>query len=265
MKLKVLTYNLLAPCHVVPERYPNVKETDLSWDARKHRILQTLEEADPHVICLQEIEPKGYSFLDSALSPKGYRGIHALKGFSKLEGAALFFKFEKLLFTSAEVIYYHDYYPDRLKQIPFASGDFVLIVYFKTTTGIVGITTTHAHAFFSDVDSPEKNVNKTQMDELFNTLIPARKFVDHWIVTGDFNTEPEKLPKHLLEQNHFLDAHKGNEAPTFEDMKIDYIFHSDSLAAKPAPTRKMAMPMPNAEEGSDHLPLMATFDLAHLP
>lgn len=262
MKIKLLSYNILAPCYVNLHRYPKSQEAYLSWDERKHLILERIEKENPNIICLQEVEHKGFAYIESSLKEQGFRAIYAPKAFGKLEGVAIFFKFEHLLFAGGETIFYQDYYPDKHKGLPFASGDLALFLYLKTVKGTIGIVTTHIHAYFPDIDSPAKKANQLQIKELFNIHIPKRH-VDHWIIAGDFNTEIEEIPPIYLTQNHLLNAHSSLSYPTFKNKKIDFIFHSKTLPASPVPITLTAHPYPSALEGSDHLPVIATFNLTY--
>jgi mRNA deadenylase 3'-5' endonuclease subunit Ccr4 len=261
MKINILSYNILAPCHVNFHRYQQNLTTTLSWDNRKQLILERVEKENLNVICLQEVEHKGFAFIESRLKPAGFRGIYAPKAFGKLEGVAIFFKFEHLLFMGAETIFFHDYYPDKLKGLPFASGDVALFLYIKTVKGIIGIVTTHIHAYFEGEDSPAKKTNQLQIKELFNSYLPSRSDVNHWIVAGDFNTELIDIPSIYLEQNQLLNAHDSLPYPTFENKKIDYIFYSKTLHAIPTPIKQTPLPHPSSFEGSDHLPLIASIQI----
>ncbi|MBM3200816.1 MAG: hypothetical protein FJZ56_00215 [Chlamydiae bacterium] len=242
--MKVLTYNILAPCYASlhAHHYP-------SWDERKHIIIDQIHSVNPDIVCLQEVDYKSFMFIESELRAKGLRGIYAMKSFGKLEGVALFFRFEELLFVGSEIVLYHDYYLDKSTSIPFASGDNVLFLYVKTIKGLLGVATTHIHAYFPEDNYIEKKVNCYQTQQLFTSFLPERTYIDHWIIAGDFNTE--KIKDSYLIDNDLVDAHKDVFLSTFEDKKIDYILHSNTLESSPILLDKT--------EGSDHRPLLTDF------
>lgn len=257
MKLDLVSYNILAPCYAHLHHRSREIEPYIGWDHRKHLILHKLQKLNPHVICLQEVEYKGFIFLESELRNRGYRGIFAMKGLGKMEGLAIFFQFEEWMFAGAETLFFHDYYPDRQTTIPLSSGDNALFVYLKTEKGLIGIVTTHIHAYFLEEDLVQKKTNQLQIQQIFDVYIQERTFVDHWIIAGDFNQE--NIPSIYLSKNHLLDAHQNHFYPTFEDRKIDYIFHSDTLKATPIHIHASPLPHPNDVEGSDHIPIGASF------
>ncbi len=102
--------------------------------------------------------------------------------------------------------------------------------------------------------------------ELINDHFKPDQEAYAWIVCGDLNVRPDNPVVRELISSGFIDAYTGREQatcnPNGSAKRIDYIFYTAGLKAKPAKLMKIddLTPLPSAEEPSDHLPLAATFE-----
>jgi len=90
--IKFLTYNILADCYAKKEHFPEVNPRFLTWQHRKHSLLQIIDAVDADVICLQEVDHYE-AFVDPELRARGYEGVYKQRnGIDKQDGCATFWK-----------------------------------------------------------------------------------------------------------------------------------------------------------------------------
>lgn len=114
-RFRVATYNVLAEIYATGQQYPYCDFWALSWEYRFHNILREIMDANPDVLCLQEIQADHYdTHVIGALHEAGYDGVFKQKtrqsmGLAgKVDGCALFWrraKFHLVESYSIEVRY----------------------------------------------------------------------------------------------------------------------------------------------------------------
>ena len=127
----------------------------------------------------------------------------------------------------------------------------------------IGVVNTHLK--WDAPDTPEKaRLGLRQMTQLLkekDTLLPG---AEAWVVCGDFNATGDSLVADALRADGLVDTYHGkDDAHTClvdrVPKRIDYVFHSPNLKAKPGELPALGGPtlLPSSEEPSDHLPILA--------
>ena len=114
-RIRVVTYNVLAPIYATQSQYPYCDLWALSWNFRKHIILRELSALNADILCLQEVQTDQYeSFLLPNMKLLGYEGLNkqktreALGPKGRVDGCAIFFKAQKFSLTAKFVIEFND-------------------------------------------------------------------------------------------------------------------------------------------------------------
>ncbi len=257
---RLASYNVLADSYVKPQWYPTVDPEVLRWDRRKFALAERILRLDADIICLQEVETEAYALLEQSLGAKGYKGVYVKKGSGRPDGCAIFFKPDELRFAGSETIYYSDS-PGGATS----SGHLALILSFERECGIIRVANTHLR--WGQENKPlEEHIGYIQIRELIDGHIKPDRSAYAWIVCGDLNVRPDNPVVRELVSIGFLDAYAGHEQatcnPNGRAKRIDYIFHTAGLRAKPVKIMEIDdfTPLPSADEPSDHLPLVAAFE-----
>ncbi|XP_038047922.1 CCR4-Not complex 3'-5'-exoribonuclease subunit Ccr4-like [Patiria miniata] len=215
----VVTYNILADCHVGAETYPYLPPGYRTIEERHPRLLKELKhhgEAD--VICLQEVNGKYFKeVLEPALSALGYKGFHANKALGVDEGVATFYKPSRFELEGRKVVYFKDQIQEEISHmsLPIDQSEAILERTLKETvtmfsdfrckrTGRV-LKLGNVHAFW---------MNHIAMDVITLQIALAANMLAQFaddnknsalILCGDFNTEPHMPAYQLLRDGRLSD------------------------------------------------------------
>ncbi|GJQ14183.1 hypothetical protein GpartN1_g5974.t1 [Galdieria partita] len=91
--ISISSYNMLAQVYVNSSQFPYCPRRYLR---RKHRLALTkslLQSLQVDILCLQEVDC--YKEIETCLQEKGYKGIFQLRGGTKKDGCAIFFRSDK--------------------------------------------------------------------------------------------------------------------------------------------------------------------------
>jgi len=101
-RFRIATYNVLAEIYATQQQYPYCDIWALSWDYRFQNIMREIIDANPDVVCLQEVQADHYeNHLYAAMSEQGFEGVYKQKtrqsmGLAgKVDGCALFWRRSK--------------------------------------------------------------------------------------------------------------------------------------------------------------------------
>jgi len=103
LRLRVITYNILADSYATTEQYGYCPTWALEWSYRSQRIKKELLLHDPDIICLQEVEAGAFNnFFQVELGKNGYFGVFTPKSRARtmdnwinVDGCAIFYKSAK--------------------------------------------------------------------------------------------------------------------------------------------------------------------------
>ncbi|PLB38767.1 CCR4-Not complex 3'-5'-exoribonuclease subunit Ccr4 [Aspergillus candidus] len=113
-KITVLSYNTLCDSSATQSHYGYSPSRVLSWEFRRDLILNELRSHNSDIVCLQEIDQRGYnSFFREQLAYSDYKGVYWPRGRAmgmqeedakNVDGCATFFKGSKFILLDKQVI-----------------------------------------------------------------------------------------------------------------------------------------------------------------
>jgi len=255
MPFTFVTWNVLAPVHVKPERYPHVAASDLDGPRRLGRVLARLRALDPDVVALQEVEPDWAVRIADALGG-GYVDHLVLKQQYRYEGVALFVRRAAFGPVAFDEVLFREVAPG-VEQ----AGNVALLARTTFAGRPLVLGTTHIKWELPEVPV-ERHRGVIQVTELVAALpagVPA-------VLSGDFNATAASPVLGPLWAAGFGDPFAGDDQPTgaFNNRatRIDFLVHSAELTATTdrLPALANDSVLPSADEPSDHLALRAKLD-----
>jgi len=256
--IRVTSYNILANSYATKGLYPTVPPALLDWQHRRPAIVARIDAMTPDVACLQEVEAAHWPDLYASFVRRGWDGIFAQKGRSRVDGCALLYRTAVASLLQTKAVYFND------GTEP--SGHLALWGDFATAIGSVRIVTTHLRWQSATADA-RAHIGYRQATELL-TRLAATEPALATVVCGDFNASPRHPLVQRFSDDGFHDVSVANPqftcAPNGRPARIDYIFVSRELRA--VAERLSTLPddgiMPNLDEPSDHLPITARIESA---
>jgi endonuclease/exonuclease/phosphatase family metal-dependent hydrolase len=143
------------------------------------------------------------------------------------------------------------------------TGHVALFVVVEHEGRFLGIANTHVKW-----DPPGASVGVAQADALLDAIAQFEPACAGWVVCGDFNAAPDSTLWRRVRGRGFCDSYEGLGGSTCNanavPKRIDFIFHTPSLAATPVALRAIASEtaLPSADEPSDHLAITAALGWA---
>jgi mRNA deadenylase 3'-5' endonuclease subunit Ccr4 len=254
-KIKLTSYNILANSYVKPEWFTRSQPKYLAWDFRKELLVNKLKDLQSEIICLQEVEPAAFDYLEKVLADHEYNGIYQQKK-NRPDGCACFYNYKKLDFQGFETHYYNDRANGENN-----SGHLAMIARFKFDVGLITIVNTHLKW---DINKENNQIGYLQIKELIDLYISAGKNDYGWVICGDFNSQPGSPAIKELINNNFVDVYADKKQNTsnsnFKAKRVDYIFCTKEIVGAPEDILEIndQTPLPSHEDGSDHIAITAT-------
>lgn len=255
--LSIASYNVLADAYVRPDWFAHIAPAVLEPRARRAALARRIEALDADVVCLQEVEPEAFAALETALAGSGYRGVYARKGQGRPDGCATFLRNSRAALVRSGAFHFRDAEDDGE-----SSGHLALICEIDCGLGRLRIAGTHLR-WAPDDAAPAAHVGWRQVRDLLQRGIGSDP--QRWVICGDLNGTIDSAPLRELLAQGWIDAYAAAPQPTCNPngraKRIDYLFHSVDLLARPEPLPRIedGTPLPSMQEPSDHLPVLATF------
>lgn len=275
----IMQFNTLAKNLCDKKSFPFIKEEFLDWNYRL-KLFKTLFNSEKHdLYCFEEVDSIE-DFVD--ILGKDYSYVYYKKDSGAPGGQALFYNNEryKILFEE-KVNLPKDESLEKGSQLMLLA---VLNDKLNNKNFIVSVV----HLKAKQNEEMEK-IRKTQMEFILNyysndsLLVKIKDYkISGVILLGDFNSQPEEVPKFLLEKKLNLDFVSNFKSAFSFDIKftsvksrdkfynylIDYIFYSEGLVLKNSyrafnnedVDKFKPNGLPNEEFPSDHLYLVAEFN-----
>jgi endonuclease/exonuclease/phosphatase family metal-dependent hydrolase len=234
VELTIATWNVLADAYIRPSYFPltEARHLDPAW--RQPAVAAHARALAVDVLCLQEADVALVDLL-------GRHETHhyASKGLGKPDGCA----------TIVSNVGVHDH-----QKLEYAdeSGHVALVV--TVTVGERKIAIANTHLRFQ--------IGLGEVRELLAKRKTLSPDANAWVIVGDFNVEPKSDVTWALADAGFVDLDPSGFTcnSNLSPKRIDYVFASAELAgeAKPLPPMTRDTALPNANEPSDHRPVVAT-------
>uniref|UniRef100_K1R0V0 Glucose-repressible alcohol dehydrogenase transcriptional effector n=1 Tax=Magallana gigas TaxID=29159 RepID=K1R0V0_MAGGI len=216
----LMSYNVLADCHIQPTTYPYRDPAHLHIDTRHKSLLEELRYSNCDVICLQEVGPRYYQdTLNPEMQKLGYDGVYSKRTFDKNdEGCATFYNTSK--FTLKDNVAY------RLGEIAFKllsddqeetnhfsryidRCDVALLSLLEHVTSGRTVVVCNTHLVWESA-----HISDVRCIQAFCCLVAIREFQrkhtgsNITILCGDFNTEPCEAAYELIVSGNIVDENK---------------------------------------------------------
>ncbi len=252
--ISVASYNVLAEAYAEPARYPHVPGDLLRASQRMPRVVDRIGALGSDVVCLQEVEPALFQAMTGALGD-GWRGEFVRKGSGRPDGCATFARAERVAFCRSQRLEYDDGAPGHEP-----SGHVALLVGLEHEGRAFAVANTHLRW-----DPPRTAPEARQALRQVRALLAARATwgvdPEAWIVCGDMNVSADDDAMLLMFAAGLRDAHVGSSGATavanHRARRIDFVLHGTAFEvdAIDLPTLDPKVPLPNATEPSDHVPV----------
>lgn len=107
LKLRIVSYNMLAQVYVRSSYFPHSPSSCLKWKARSQAVLTRLKNFDADFLCVQELDEYD-SFYKSNMVSHGYSSIYVQRTGQKRDGCGIFYKLDRTELVLDEEIHYND-------------------------------------------------------------------------------------------------------------------------------------------------------------
>jgi mRNA deadenylase 3'-5' endonuclease subunit Ccr4 len=260
MSSTIATWNILATAYIRPEFYPKTPRDVLNPAWRIPALVRHAQGLGVDILCLQEVETDVFAALETGLNSLGYGGTHARKGGNRPDGCATFFRHDRFTLATVRRIAFTD------GQGRADSGHIAQLLRLEDRGKRLAVMNTHLK--WDQPDTPrERQWGYRQISEALDVLRAEAASTAGQIVCGDFNVLPQSDVVEALLRAGFDYAHRDRPGvrtcnSNGQAKLIDYLFHSDSLRARPLLPVAISeeTPLPSPEQPSDHLPLLSQFD-----
>eukprot|EP00931_Biecheleriopsis_adriatica_P087274 TRINITY_DN61771_c0_g1_i1.p1 TRINITY_DN61771_c0_g1~~TRINITY_DN61771_c0_g1_i1.p1 ORF type:complete len:465 (-),score=52.19 TRINITY_DN61771_c0_g1_i1:168-1562(-) len=234
--LRVVTYNLLAPCCCEDLPVNNCRAEDIDEPVRWERILKKIDNAiaddKPTVVCLQEVEELWAFKLHVYFQQRSWHFV-----WSDDCGVAMAFPNDAMQLQEMRIITLADYLqnelpPDSCPDLHdpwYLAGKrqnrfLALLLRHRSSTRCFAIVTYHMPCLVDfDPDDPESGLARCRARTVHTALLrnAADEFANgcSLILAGDFNTKPGDSQLRLVKDFH-LDAQDVNYPPDKGALKL---------------------------------------------
>lgn len=254
--MQLVSYNILAPSYVHPERYLDSPPPSLDPAVRLRRVVARVAGLDASILCLQEVEPSVFAALQAALPH--HTGWHAPKR-GRPDGLATFVR--GLSVDHHRVVHYvhADEGFDHIGQLMVLTGP----------TGRLRLGHTHLRWQPREVP-PRSHQGVLQLTELLDALDTLPAAGTPRLVCGDLNANAGSPVLRRARDRGLQRTVRGDRPPDTaringRSRRLDWVLvDRGSLTGRerPLPPLHAVGPMPGPAEPSDHLPVQV--DLAWL-
>ena len=92
LAFSIASYNILADAYLRPKWFAHCQPEHLEPEPRRALLIDRLQGLDADVLCLQEVEPPTFQWLDERLRDQGYVGRYRQKGCGRPDGSAVYWR-----------------------------------------------------------------------------------------------------------------------------------------------------------------------------
>lgn len=248
--MRVLTWNVLAPEYsalgVGDHDFYELVRPWVPWPVRSGRIIERIQQLAPDIACLQEVSPEPWDELSAALAPTltGERMGKRLP--RQRDGVSTLVRTGHVEALRSHELSFHD-----------GTGFVALVQHLRV--GEREVVVANGHLKWSK-DTTTQPAQLREVLEVLDSMPPAPR-----IICGDLNFDPREheIWNELVDRG-FACAYT-ERSPTWSAnrtaLRLDEILYGPELAVEsiePLRVIDASVPLPDAVEPSDHLPMFVT-------
>jgi len=242
----LVSYNILADCHMEPEWYQYTPDDSRTAQQRHSKLIKELDVLNGDIVCLQEVGDEYQPFLSSEMAERGYKGEYFRKTMGTREGSATFYKKNEFELVDVQKVSFNEMLEEAMdasdidvKAATYCARDHIfLIVKLQHQKSGKILTIGNIHTIWD---------NFTQLDvttlQVALALAKLVRFAEDstYIMAGDFNSRQNMAPYYLLLNGELSESHKKELAAVgtmkhdgktlFELLESFYQHSSEDLAS----------------------------------
>eukprot|EP00090_Calanus_glacialis_P013601 TRINITY_DN22262_c0_g1_i1.p1 TRINITY_DN22262_c0_g1~~TRINITY_DN22262_c0_g1_i1.p1 ORF type:complete len:382 (-),score=109.82 TRINITY_DN22262_c0_g1_i1:211-1356(-) len=221
----VVSYNILADCHMEPEWYQYTPDDSRTAQQRHSKLMGELDVLNGDIICLQEVGEDYQPFLTSEMADRGYKGEYFRKTMGTREGSATFFKRDEFEFFDVQKLTFNEMLEEAMEAenidvsaaASCARDHIFLIVQLRHLKSGKVLTIGNIHTIWDNFS--QLDVTTLQVALALAKLV---RFAEDstYIMAGDFNSRQNMAPYYLLLNGALSESHK-KELAAVATMKHD--------------------------------------------
>jgi len=213
----VVSYNVLADCHMEPGWYQYTPDTGRTAVQRHPRLMEELAALAGDIICLQEVGEDYHPLLAAELGERGYTGHYCGKQLGTREGLATFYKRDRFKLEQVALTSWNQMLEEagqergvgaELVEAVARDHVFLLLQLRCQTTGRL-LSLGNIHTLWDNFSQPD--VTTLQVALALRRLGGAAGWKD-LVMAGDFNSRPSHAAYYLLLNGCLSVAHQRDLA-----------------------------------------------------
>nr|CAI5821671.1 unnamed protein product [Callosobruchus analis] len=190
----LMSYNVLAQDLLQwhPHLYKHHDPRYLTWEKRWTNLLTEIQEFDPDILCLQEVQESHIREYYSTLESLGYQGVYKKRTGQRTDGCAIYYKTENVALLEYVPVEFYQ------KNVPILNRDNVGIVakfapkLHPTREFVVATTHLLYNPRRRDVRMAQMQVFLSEIERISfkqDSVEDGHRYLPI-LITGDFNTPP---------------------------------------------------------------------------
>jgi len=209
----IVTYNILADCHMEPHWYSYTPADARTSEQRHPRLMAELGMLAPDILCLQEVGEDYLHLLSSDLGERGYAGQFYQKTLGTREGLVTFYKKTEFDCLAVEKISFNEMLADAVEAEGLersVAGEcerdqVFLVMRLKHVQTDMVVTVGNIHTIWENFSQPDVTALQVSL-----ALAKLAKIADGgpFIIAGDFNSRPHMPAYALLARGGLADDHR---------------------------------------------------------
>lgn len=184
--IRVMTFNI---------RYDNPSDGINSWDNRKDLLLETIIEASPDVIGMQEVLEQQLVYLDTLLPWYDFVGVGRNDGKTGGEFVPIFYKMNRLDLQESGTFWLSEY-PDSIGSVGWDAALPRIATWARFYDKHIRKEFLFINTHFDHMGEMARKKSARLIDEFVQNSDPGIPVV----ITGDFNCDDQSEPYHFLTQ-----------------------------------------------------------------
>jgi len=209
----VVSYNILADCHMEPEWYQYTPDDSRTAQQRHSKLMGELDVLNGDIVCLQEVGEGYQPFLTTEMASRGYRGEYCRKTMGTQEGSATFFKKDEFEIVDVQKLSFNEMLEEAVEAANLDTSIaascardhiFISVKLKHLKTGKV-LTVGNIHTIWDNFSQLDVTTLQVAL-----ALAKLSRFAEknRYILAGDFNSRQNMAPYYLLLNGTLSESHR---------------------------------------------------------